>query len=411
MNTQDLPREWELLRLGEVCEVNPRRPRLSRDDDAPTSFLPMASVDEILGVIADLQVKSYSKVRRGYTYFEEKDVLFAKITPSMQNGKSAIARGLIDGLGFGSTEFHVLRPSRRVIPEWIHLFVRQKGFRDEAVQHFRGAVGQRRVPEEFLAGYTLPVPPLDEQRRIVARIEELFDRIEEAQRLRVAAEEDTERLMPAALVEILDVTKSEYKCQTIGNLIEAGVLQIIGGGTPSKKHAAFWSGTILWVSPKDMKRWIIDDTEDHITSQAVASSSAKLIPERAVLVVVRGMILARMWPVAIAGTELTINQDMKALCPSSGLIPEYLGYALRGSEPEVLNRVETAAHGTKRLKTKTLEAVDIPIPPASEQHRIVDHLDGVQAQVAELRRLQAASAIELERLSGAVLAQAFRGEL
>ena len=129
------------------------------------------------------------------------------------------------------------------------------------------------------------------------------------------------------------------------------------------------------------------------------------------MVVVRGMILARNWPVAIAGTELTINQDMKALCPHKNLDPRYLGYVLRGSEPEVLSQVETAAHGTKRLKTETLKGVQVPMPMATEQRRIVEYLDGVQAQLDELRRLQAASAAELERLEGAVLARALRGEL
>jgi type I restriction enzyme S subunit len=105
MGVWELPEGWETLSLGEVCKVNPKRPRLNRDDDTPTSFIPMAAVDEERGVIAELQAKPYSDVKRGYTYFEERDVLFAKITPSMQNGKSAIAQGLIDGVGFGSTEF------------------------------------------------------------------------------------------------------------------------------------------------------------------------------------------------------------------------------------------------------------------------------------------------------------------
>ena len=104
-----IPDGWEIKTLSDVCQINQRRPQIIREANAATSFVPMAAVDEVTGLIADLQVKSYSEVRTGFTYFEENDVLFAKITPSMQNGKAAIARGLIDGFGFGSTEFHVFK--------------------------------------------------------------------------------------------------------------------------------------------------------------------------------------------------------------------------------------------------------------------------------------------------------------
>ncbi len=159
MGVWRLPEGWEMLALREVCEINPRRPRLSRNDDSLTSFVPMAAVDEGRGVIADLQTRPHRKVKRGYTYFEERDVLFAKITPSMQNGKSAIGRGLTDGFGFGSTEFHVLRPSPRVIPEWVHLFVCQRSFRDEAM----GISGELSVSNgsqrSFWRAILFPFPP------------------------------------------------------------------------------------------------------------------------------------------------------------------------------------------------------------------------------------------------------------
>jgi len=163
----------------------------------------MATVDERRGVITALQTKPYREVRRGYTHFEEGDILFAKITPSMQNGKSAIARGLTDGVGFGSTEFHVLRPAERVIAEWVHLFVRQANFREEATQYFRGAVGQQRVPQEFLEVHPVPVPPsTDIQRRIVARVEALFAELAEARRLHGIACQDADKLLDAAMADI-----------------------------------------------------------------------------------------------------------------------------------------------------------------------------------------------------------------
>jgi len=91
-----IPDGWRWSTLGEACEVNPRRPPLDREKDAPTSFLPMNAVDEVTGTIAELQTRPYGEVRTGYAYFAEGDVLFAKITPCMQNGKAVIARGLTD---------------------------------------------------------------------------------------------------------------------------------------------------------------------------------------------------------------------------------------------------------------------------------------------------------------------------
>lgn len=101
-------------------------------------------------------------------YFEENDVLFAKITFCMENGKAVVARGLINGFGFGFTEFHVLRPTNRVLPEWIYYFVRREAFRQEAKTKFRGAVGQQRVPQDFLETHLIPVPFPDNPEKSLA---------------------------------------------------------------------------------------------------------------------------------------------------------------------------------------------------------------------------------------------------
>ena len=117
---------WRWVKLGEVCKINPRRVIPSdRDNDASTTFIPMAAIDERTGIVARSATKSYGEVKQGYTFFIEGDVLFAKITPCMQNGKHAVVRETVDGIGFASTEFHVLRPSREITNDWIHFFLRQ----------------------------------------------------------------------------------------------------------------------------------------------------------------------------------------------------------------------------------------------------------------------------------------------
>jgi type I restriction enzyme S subunit len=244
----DLPDGWRLVRFDAVCEINPsRKGRMSYADDVAVTFVPMSAIDETTGTIARPEIKPFGAVKKGYTWFLENDVLFAKITPCMQNGKAAIARNLSNGVGFGSTEFHVLRPRSDVLPEWVYLFVRQPSFRAAAAEHFTGSVGQQRVPESFLATYLLPLPPLSEQRRIVARIEELAIRIERARRLRQKAAQEVEAVMPSALLVARDAMTRAYKAVPLGQIVE-----VKGGGTPSTQNPAFWGGDIPWVTPKDM---------------------------------------------------------------------------------------------------------------------------------------------------------------
>jgi type I restriction enzyme S subunit len=195
-----LPKGWRWVRLGEVCEINPRRPAgLKFSDVKPTSFVPMSAVDDRQGIIARPEIRPYVQVRKGYTYFAEGDVLFAKITPCMQNGKHAIARGLTSGTGFGSTEFHVIRPGPEIAAEWVWHYVRQPRVLTDATRYFTGAVGQQRVPAEFLARLTIPLPPLSEQKRIAAILKEQLAAVARA---RAAAEArlDAINALPAALL-------------------------------------------------------------------------------------------------------------------------------------------------------------------------------------------------------------------
>ncbi len=193
-------KEWRWTQLKEIATINPRRPRdLKRSDETLTTFVPMPSVDETSGTIANPLEKSFGEVKKGYTYFEENDVLFAKITPCMQNGKHVIARNLIDGIGFGTTEFHVIRPRDEVIPEWIHLYIRQPAILNEAATHFTGSVGQQRVPSYFLEDLAMPLSPLSEQKRIAAILNDYMADIARA-RAAVEAQLETINQLPSAIL-------------------------------------------------------------------------------------------------------------------------------------------------------------------------------------------------------------------
>jgi type I restriction enzyme, S subunit len=152
-----LPDGWKIAKLSELCIINPSKPKgFDRKADAPTTFIPMEAVDDKTGTVIAPRVRPYSSVARGYTYFEEGDVLFAKITPCMQNGKTAIVSGLKDRIGFGSTEFHVLRAKPGIDSRWIYYLLRSAEFRRKAEDNFEGSAGQRRVPDLFLKNVHTP---------------------------------------------------------------------------------------------------------------------------------------------------------------------------------------------------------------------------------------------------------------
>lgn len=159
---------WKVGLIPTFSQVNPAR--AGQVNLLPTdkvSFVPMRAVDEVTGRIVWPETRPYAEVSKGYTWFKDGDVIFARITPCMQNGKAALAHNLVNGVGFGSTEFHVIRPGSELLGEWLHAIIRHKSFRDDAAAHFKGTAGQQRVPQKFLEQKEIPVPPLVEQRRIV----------------------------------------------------------------------------------------------------------------------------------------------------------------------------------------------------------------------------------------------------
>ena len=398
--------KWPKVKLSEVCEINPRRPAslLKLPYDYPVTFVPMPAVEQFGGTISSPEIRPFGEVRKGFTYFGEGDVIFAKITPCMQNGKSAIARDLVNQLGFGSTEFHVLRPNpERILAEWVWHFLRQGPYRQEATHHFQGAVGQQRVPVSFLEATSVPLPPLPEQRRIIGCIRECMERIEEIERLRTEVVPEHIMLLRSFYSETYRNLLKSHPTKKLGELGTAS-----GGGTPSKNNAAFWNGEIPWISPRDMKKSVLSDSALHISKEAIKGSAAKLIPAGSVLFVVRGMILAHTLPVAINLVDAAINQDMKAISVGNEILPEFLATILKGAESLLLSKVEIAGHGTCRLQTEHWDSLEIPVPDLSEQ-------EDIMANVTAFESFSDALSNDLKAfdstLRDAILRKAFAGEL
>ncbi len=158
-----------------------------------------------------------------------------------------------------------------------------------------------------------------------------------------------------------------------------------GGGTPSKGRADFWAGgTIPWLSPKDMRRPVVSDTQDHITEAAVQGSATKLVPANSVAIVVRSSILDRILPTALVPVPMTLNQDMKAVVPSEGVLPGYLAHLLQAIGPELLRAVRKTGGSVASLEYPKLLAQRIPVPHVAVQKAVVELLDKLTRLQAEI---------------------------
>ncbi|GIW90643.1 MAG: hypothetical protein KatS3mg109_1075 [Pirellulaceae bacterium] len=405
-----LPEGWRWVRLGEVCKVNPRRPRLARQPDASTTFVPMSAVDDISGTVAAAEIRPFEQVKKGYTFFQEGDVLFAKITPCMENGKAAIARNLIDGIGFGSTEFHVLRPLGEVTPEWIWLFVRREDFRAAAKSAFRGGVGQQRVPAEFLTETLIPLPSLDEQRRIVARIEELMARIREARRLREQARQDAERLWQSVLSETFPRPGSalppNWRWVRLGEVANA----VNGFGFP-KRYQGHSSGPIAFLKVSDLN----DPLNEPYVTRAANYVDARTLTALRGHAYEPGTVVFPKIGGAIATNKkrklairATFDNNIMGLVANRDVVDaDYLLMWLYTIDLTTLARIGPVPS----IRQSVVHEQQFPLPSLDEQRRIVAHLEAVQEKIRALKAAQAETDEHIKRLEQSILDKAFRGEL
>ena len=214
-----------MAKLKDVCIINPKSPGFP--DDLKVSFVPMPKVGEN-GEFDSSDVKEYREVKKGFTYFQNGDVLFAKITPCMENGKGAIANGMENGVGFGSTEFHVLRPLTDCVSnKWLFYLLSWPIFRKEAEKNMTGSAGQKRVPKSFLEEYTLTVPSLKEQQKMA----DALDKVSSLILLRKQQLAKLDELVKARFVELFgDPIKNDMGWET--TLLKNATSKIGSGATP-----------------------------------------------------------------------------------------------------------------------------------------------------------------------------------
>lgn len=396
----NLPETWQLVRLETVCRINPRNDLSEKiSDDTDVSFVPMVAVDEKNGAIVKSELRRYEAVSRGFTPFRDGDVLFAKITPCMENGKAAMASGLHNGIGFGSTEFHVLRPSEHLLATYLLQFIRQPRFRAHAAAAFIGSAGQQRVPADFLARVPIPLPPFEEQQHIV----DILRQTDELRQVREEAQQQARQLTGKLFLSMFgDPNPRRNRRWPIAKLGE--MVDVETGGTPSRHASGLYGGDINWVKSTELTDREVAGTEEKITEAGLASSNVKLFPPGTILLAMYGQGQTRGRTAKLMELA-TCNQACAAIRPSKGILPDYLWFWLQNSYEDI--RALGRGGQQANLNLSIVRSLMLPIPPLLQQEKFA-------ALVAEIGKSQDAIRSNMrdhEWLSSSLASSAFRGKL
>ncbi|MCP9841971.1 restriction endonuclease subunit S [Synechococcus sp. J7-Johnson] len=392
---------WPTKSLAEACQIKPPKSeaRGKLSDSDLVSFLPMEAmgIDQML--VVPNQAKPLSEVAGSYTYFSEGDVLLAKITPCFENGKLGIASGLMNGVGFGSSEYMVFRPDNSVSKEWLYYFLSREAFRIEGTARMSGAVGHKRVAKEFIETYPIPVPPLAEQQRIVGVLDEAFAGLATAHANAAKNLQNARALFESHLQSVFTQPGEGWLEMTIGD-----VCQFVGGSQPPKSVFSKTKSVdnIRLIQIRDYK------SDKHVVyiprAQARRFCSAD------------DVMIGRYGPPLfqiLRGLDGAYNVAlMKAVPDESKISRDFLFYFLKHST--ILEYViyhSSRAAGQIGVTKETLEPYPISLPSLSEQKKVVANIDALVTETQRLAGIYEQKQAALAALKQSLMHQAFNGEL
>lgn len=379
----ELPENWTSRRLRFDVRLNPKKSELDMKPDELVSFVPMDAVGEYGGLKLD-ENRELGDVYEGYTYFADGDLCVAKITPCFENGKGALAEGLTNGVGFGTTELHVVRPGPGIDRRFLFYISIADDFRRIGESEMYGAGGQKRIDEGFIKDWMPPIPPLETQRRIAQFLDEKTARIdgliEKKRALLDRLAEKRQALITRAVTKGLnpDAPMKSSGIDWLGDIpahwevlpLRRVTSTVATGRTPPSTIDYFSGGKLNWFTPGDFSNGIeLDSSTRKVIPEAIEDGVCTLFPENAIFLIGIGATLGK---VAVSTATGSANQQINIIVPDHKNDSYFMAYFLHGFRNEV--RVMSNGNTLGILNQSGTKSLFIPVPPFSEQKDISSEL-------------------------------------
>ena len=424
----ELPDGWTWTTLEEVGVLNPRIDKKSIDDDLEVTFLPMKSVEELSGKTDLSETKRFSELKRkSYTPFRDGDILFAKVTPCMENGKIAIARDLKNGIGFGSTEFHVIRLSEEQSRQFFCFYFLQQKFRQEAKRAMTSAVGLLRVPTDYMRRVLLPLPSLPEQHRIVAKIEELFTKLDAGinalRRVQAQLKRYRQSVLKAAFEgKLTESWRAEHQDEIASTAPRASDLPdgwnwVTVDKIAQRIHYGYTeSATEDATGPKFLR--ITDIQNNSVNWDSVPYCRIDEVKQERYLLKENDLVFARTG--ATVGKSFLIQGSIPDAVFASYLIrivleeqiyAKFVYTFFQSQSYWVQIHQGKLGSGQPNVNAKILSQITLPLPPFPEQQSIVSEVERRLSVADEVEKTVTTELKRAEQLRQSILKKAFSGKL
>ena len=397
---------WRKEPLSVVCQIKPpkaeARSRISSND--LVSFVPMESLGIDQKVLMPRQAKPLAEVAGSYTYFADGDVLLAKITPCFENGKLGIAANLVNGIGFGSSEYIVFRPDASLDKEWLYYFLSRESFRMEGAARMTGAVGHKRVAKEFIEAYPIPVPPLPEQQRIVTVLDEAFDGIATAKANAEKNLQNARAIFESHLQSVFAKRGDGWQDKTLEQ-----ISTIFGRGKSRhrpRNEPKLYGGKYPFIQTGDIRNAGHFITEYSQTYSELGLAQSKLWPKGTICIT----IAANIAETGILGFDACFPDSVIGVVPNPNEAEVgFVEYLLQSFKV----RIQALGQGSAQanINMGTFENERFPFPAVAEQRNIVAKLDDLSEETQRLETIYQRKLAALDDLKKSLLHQAFTGLL
>jgi len=398
----ELPKGWRWVRLGEVCKINKNSRNPAKEiPDKEFLYIDITSVEGGTGEIKEIKkILGENAPSRARRVIHQDDVIMSTVRPYLK--AFAVIPPEYDNQ-ICSTGFAVLSCNSEILPKFLLYALFSEVVIEQCNKMMIGA-HYPALNNEQVSEIKIPLPPLPEQKRIVARIEALFSKIDEIKRLRKEANDLAKTLLQSALHEVFSKADEKgWRWVRLGEVVET-----TSGGTPQRSIKEYWeNGTIPWVKSGELENNIISKTEEKITLLGLENSNARLFQKGTLIVAMYG---ATVGKTAILGIDAATNQAVCGIFPKIDLINrDYIRYFFIYKRPELVKNSFGGAQ--PNISQTVIRDLLIPLPPLPEQKRIVAYLDQISEKQKILLKIYENIDNQITELKQSILNKAFRGGL